>query len=169
MRRLKASKGARGNTLTMFAEKYLVKKACFELSNETMKFTYPEPGPVEGKPTIVDVNLTCVWRSLARTAQVSTRPSMSWSVCSSHFGLHPEDRRPSPCVRGSARLHLELHMQETPMLYILWRCAGNDDKESIVFMSDDLSVDEEFVRSVKWRIAGAIDSVCPCTDSKGAK
>ena len=36
MRRLKASKGAKGNTLTMFAEKYLVKKAYFELCNETM-------------------------------------------------------------------------------------------------------------------------------------
>ena len=44
---------------------------------------------------------------------------------------------------------------------IMWRLAGNDDKESIVFMSDDLSVDEEFVRSVKRRIAGAIGSACP--------
>ena len=43
MRRLKASKGAKGNTLTMFAEKYLVKKAYFELSNETMKFTFRSP------------------------------------------------------------------------------------------------------------------------------
>ena len=51
MRRLKASKGTKGNTLTMFAEKCLVKKAYFELSNETMKFALPEPGPVEGKPT----------------------------------------------------------------------------------------------------------------------
>ena len=60
-------------------------------------------------------------------------------------------------------------MQETPTLYILWRFAGNDDKESIVFMSDDLSVDEEFVRSVKWRIAGAFGSVCPFTDPKGVE
>ena len=65
MRRLKASKGAKGNTHTMFAEKYLVKKAYFELSNETMKFAFPEPGPV----AIVDVNLTYVWRSLARPAR----------------------------------------------------------------------------------------------------
>ena len=52
-------------------------------------------------------------------------------------------------------------MQETPTLYILWHkhFAGNDDKEAIVFMSDDISVDEEFVRSVKRRIAGAIGSV----------
>ena len=32
-RRLKASKGAECNTLTLFEEKYLVKKAYFELSN----------------------------------------------------------------------------------------------------------------------------------------
>ena len=48
-------------TLTMFAEKYLIKKAYIELSYETMKFAFPEPGPVEGNPTFVDVNLTvCV-------------------------------------------------------------------------------------------------------------
>ena len=65
--------GAESNTLTMFAEKYLVKKAYFELSNETMKFAFPEPGPVEGKPTIVNVNLTlCV-------AVIGA----NWSVCSS--------------------------------------------------------------------------------------
>ena len=77
MRRLQSSKGAKGNTLTMFAEKYLVKKAYFELSNE-------------------NVNLTCVWRSLARTAQaVYVLVGMQLPLC----------------VRDSARLHhLELHM-----------------------------------------------------------
>ena len=44
MRRLKAFKGAKGNALTMFAEKYLVKKAYFELSNVTIKFAFLEPG-----------------------------------------------------------------------------------------------------------------------------
>ena len=60
-------------------------------------------------------------------------------------------------------------MQETPTLYILWHFAGNDDKEAIVFMSDDIFVDAEFVRSVKRRIAAAIGSVCSCTDPKGAE
>ena len=60
-RKLKAFKGAKGNTLTMFAEKYPEKKAYFEPGNVTMKFAFPEPGLIEGKPTIVDVNLTvCV-------------------------------------------------------------------------------------------------------------
>ena len=51
-RRLKASESAKGHTLTMFAKKYLVKKAYFELSNVTMKFAFPEPGPVEGIPRL---------------------------------------------------------------------------------------------------------------------
>merc|ERR1719178_516330 len=80
-RKLKTFKGTKGKTLTQFVEKYPEKKAYFELSNETMKFTFPEPGPLEGvksrskvilrmtnvtftypskdKPTIEDISLTC--------------------------------------------------------------------------------------------------------------
>merc|ERR1712167_481567 len=50
--------------------------------------------------------------------------------------------------------HLEKHMNETPAQYIMWRFAGNDDKESLEFKSDKLSVDEEAARQQKW-----------CTDS----
>ena len=47
-RKLETFKGVKGNTLTMFVEKYPEKKAYFELSNETMKCAFPEPGPLEG-------------------------------------------------------------------------------------------------------------------------
>merc|ERR1712227_279414 len=79
-RKLKTFKGDKGSCLTKFVEKYPEKKAYFELSNETMRFTFPEPGAMEGvksrskvvlrmpdvtfqyptkdKPTIFDVNLT---------------------------------------------------------------------------------------------------------------
>ena len=103
MRKLKASNGTKDNTLTMFAERYLVKKAYIGLSYETMKFAFPEPGPVEGNPTIVDVNLT---------------------VCVAVIGAN-----------GAGKYT------------VVRKTAG---KESIVFMSDDLSVDEVFIRSVKW-------------------
>ena len=63
--------------------------------------------------------------------------------------------------------HPEKHMQETQTQYIMWRFAGNDDKESIEFKSDELSVDEESARSVKWCIDGVTGSVRPCTDPKG--
>merc|ERR1719198_1389437 len=79
-RKLKTFKGEKGRTLSQFVEKYPEKNAYFELSNETMKFTFPDPGALEGvksrskvilrmnnvtfqyptkdKPTIMDVSLT---------------------------------------------------------------------------------------------------------------
>merc|ERR1711865_1150360 len=79
-RKLKTFKGIKGKVLTQFVEKYPDKKSYFELSNEIMKFTFPEPGAMEGvksrskvvlrmnnvsvqyptkdKPTVMDVSLT---------------------------------------------------------------------------------------------------------------
>merc|ERR1719413_231458 len=62
--------------------------------------------------------------------------------------------------------HLEKHMQETPTAYIMWRFAGNDDKESIEFKSTELSVDEEAARAAKWCIDTVTGNVRRCTDPK---
>jgi len=62
--------------------------------------------------------------------------------------------------------HLEKHMQETPTQYIMWRFAGNDDKESIEFKSQDLSVDEEKARAQKWCIDSGTGDVRRVTDAK---
>merc|ERR1712238_394858 len=60
----------------------------------------------------------------------------------------------------------EKHMQETPTAYIMWRFAGNDDKESIEFKSTELSVDEEKARAQKWCIDSVSGGVRRCTDPK---
>merc|ERR1719456_1804623 len=62
--------------------------------------------------------------------------------------------------------HLEKHMDETPTQYIMWRFAGNDDKESLEFKSDKLSVDEEPARAAKWCIDSVRGDVRRCTDPK---
>merc|ERR1712179_803730 len=62
--------------------------------------------------------------------------------------------------------HLEKHMQLTPTEYIMWRFAGNDDKESLEFKSTELSVDEEKARATKWCIDSTTGDVRRCTDSK---
>merc|ERR1719359_1244602 len=62
--------------------------------------------------------------------------------------------------------HLEKHMQETPTQYIMWRFAGNDDKESLEFKSDRLSVDEEKARAQKWCIDSASGQVRRVTSEK---
>merc|ERR1712032_1268687 len=60
--------------------------------------------------------------------------------------------------------HGEKHMQETPTEYIMWRFAGNDDKESLEFKNTELSVDEEKARAQKWCIDGTSGAVRRCTD-----
>merc|ERR1712167_396488 len=62
--------------------------------------------------------------------------------------------------------HLEKHMDKTPAQYIMWRFAGNDDKESLEFKSTELSVDEEKARAQKWCIDGVTGGVRRCTNPK---
>jgi len=62
--------------------------------------------------------------------------------------------------------HLEKHMNKTPTEYIMWRFAGNDDKESIEFKTQELSVDEEKARAEKWCVDGTTGAVRRCTDPK---
>merc|ERR1711977_116039 len=62
--------------------------------------------------------------------------------------------------------HLEKHMQKTPTEYIMWRFAGNDDKESLEVKSTELSVDEEKARAQKWCIDGATGAVRRVTNPK---
>ena len=69
-------------------------------------------------------------------------------------------------VAQHAFLHLEVHRQESPTRYIMWRFAGNDDKENIEFKSVELAVDEESARSVRCCIDGMTGNVRPYTDPK---
>merc|ERR1712087_173971 len=191
-RKLKTFKGDKGKTLTMFVEKYPEKKQYFELSNEVMKFTFPEPGAMEGvksrskvilrmnnvdyqyptkdKPTIVDVSLTV--SQVSRVAVIGANGAGKSTAIKVLVG---EQKPTSGSIWKAAGLrmayvaqhafhHLEKHMQETPTAYIMWRFAGNDDKESLEFKSQELSVDEEKARSQLWCIDGSSGAVRRCTD-----
>merc|ERR1712050_755245 len=169
-------------------------KAYFELSNETMKFAFPEPGAMEGvksrskvilrmnnvsftyptkdKPTIIDVNLTV--SQVSRVAVIGANGAGKSTAIKVLVG---EQKPTEGSIWKAAGLrmayvaqhafhHLEKHMQETPTQYIMWRFAGNDDKESIEFKSTELSVDEEAARAAKWCIDGVTGNVRRCTDPK---
>merc|ERR1719343_1981178 len=193
-RKLKTFKGEQGKTLTQFVEKYPEKKAYFELSNEVMKFVFPEPGPMEGvksrsktilrmdkvtfqyptkdKPTIMDVSLTV--SQVSRVAVIGANGAGKSTAIKVLVG----EQKPTDgtiwkasglrmaYVAQHAFHHLEKHMQETPTEYIMWRFAGNDDKESIEFKSTELSVDEEKARETKWCIDGVTGNVRRCCDPK---
>jgi elongation factor 3 len=193
-RKLRTFKGVKGQTLSMFVEKHPEKKAYFELSNETMKFVFPEPGPLEGvksrskvvlrmnnvnyqyptkdKPTIVDVSLTV--SQVSRVAVIGANGAGKSTAIKVLVG---EQKPTEGSIWKAAGLrmayvaqhafhHLEKHMQETPTAYIMWRFAGNDDKESIEFKTSELSVDEEKARATKWCIDSVTGSVRRCTDPK---
>jgi elongation factor 3 len=193
-RKLKTFKGDVGKTLTQFVEKHPEKKSYFELSNETMKFTFPEPGPLEGvksrskvilrmnnvtftyptkdKPTVMDINLTC--SQMSRVAVIGANGAGKSTAIKVFVGeMTPQEGTIWKAaglrlayVAQHAFHHLEKHMDKTPTQYIMWRFAGNDDKESLEFKSDKLSVDEEEARQVKWCIDGVSGAVRPCTNPK---
>merc|ERR1712057_120979 len=193
-RKLKTFKGEKGRCLTQFVEKYPEKKAYFELSNEIMKFTFPEPGAMEGvksrskvilrmnnvtftyptkdKPTIMDVSLTV--SQVSRVAVIGANGAGKSTAIKVLVG----EQKPSEgtiwkaaglrmaYVAQHAFHHLEKHMRETATEYIMWRFAGNDDKESLEFKNMELSVDEEKARATKWCIDGVTGTARRCTDPK---
>merc|ERR1712188_341983 len=193
-RKLKTFKGTKGSCLTQFVEKFPEKKAYFELSNETMKFTFPEPGALEGvksrskvilrmnnvsftyptkdKPTVMDINLTC--SQVSRVAVIGANGAGKSTAIKVFVGeMTPQEGTIWKAaglrlayVAQHAFHHLEKHMDKTPTQYIMWRFAGNDDKESLEFKSDELSVDEEAARAQKWCIDGVTGHVRRCISPK---
>merc|ERR1711865_503553 len=182
-RKLKTFKGEKGRCLDMFVEKYSEKRSYFELSNEIMKLTFPLPGPLEGvksrskivlrmnnvdvqyptktKPTVMDVTLTV--SQVSRVAVIGANGAGKTTAIKALVGEQMPSKGSiwkAPGLRMAyvaqhAFHHLEKHMQLTPTQYIMWRFAGNDDKESVEFKTDELSVDETAARERPW----CIDSV----------
>merc|ERR1711968_16448 len=131
-------------------------------------FTYPS----KDKPTIMDVNLTV--SQVSRVAVIGANGAGKSTAIKILVGeMTPQvgtiwkaSGLRMAYVAQHAFHHLEKHMQETPTQYIMWRFAGNDDKESLEFKSDKLSVDEESARAQKWCIDQVSGNVRRATDPK---
>merc|ERR1712193_500344 len=141
-------------------------KIVLRMSNVT--FTYPS----KDKPTIMDINLTCSQTSRVAVigangagkttaikvfvGEMMPQQGTIWKAAGLRMGY----------VAQHAFHHLEKHMNETPAQYIMWRFAGNDDKESLELKSDKLSVDEEAARQQKWCTDSVNGGVRKVTDPK---
>merc|ERR1712134_240385 len=193
-RKLKTFKGEKGRCLDQFVDRYPEKRSYFELSNEVMKFTFPTPGPLEGvksrskivlrmnnvdlqyptkdKPTIMDVSLTV--SQVSRVAVIGANGAGKSTAIKALVGEQLPSKGSiwkAPGLRMAyvaqhAFHHLEKHMSSTPTQYIMWRFAGNDDKESLEFATDKLSVDEEDARSKKWCIDAVTGEARLCVTEK---
>merc|ERR1719159_2086376 len=135
--------------------------------------------PTKDKPTIMDVSL-----SVSQCSRVAVIGANGAGKSTAIKVLVGEQKPTEGQIWKAAGLrmayvaqhafhHLEKHMQETPTQYIMWRFAGNDDRESLEFQTQELSVDEEKARATKWCIdttTGDVRRCCtPQEDAKKAK
>merc|ERR1712048_1453952 len=112
-------------------------KVILRMDNVTFQY------PTKDKPTIMDVSLTV--SQVSRVAVIGANGAGKSTAIKVHVG----EQKPSEgtiwkaaglrlaYVAQHAFHHLEKHMGETPVQYIMWRFAGNDDKESLEFKSDE--------------------------------
>jgi elongation factor 3 len=170
-RKLKTFRGNYGTVLKEFVEKYPEKKGYFELKNDVMKFKFPDPTSLEGvksltksilrmknitftyptrdKPTIMDVSLECSRASRvgvvgANGAGKSTAIKILIGELKPEVGemwKHPNLRL--AYIAQHAFHHLEKHIHKTATQYILWRFAGNEDKENVELLNKDPMEEEE--------------------------
>jgi len=173
-RKLKMFTGTHGKVLKEFVEQYPEKKGYFELKNNVVKFNFPEPGPLEGvkslskillkmenvtfqyltrdTPTIRDINIECSRVSRvgvigANGAGKSTAIKILIGELKTTQGKvtkHPGMR--VAYIAQHAFFHLEKHLHKTPTQYIMWRFAGNEDKEGIDMINKEPSDEQKIVK-----------------------
>jgi len=176
-RKLITFRSLSGEVLKDFVEQNPEKKGYFELKNDVVHFKFPEPTPLEGvksnsksilkmknisytyptrdKPTIENVSIECsrITRSAvtgANGAGKSTGIKVLIGEIQPQVGeiwKHPNAR--IAYIAQHAFQHLEKHLNKTPIQYILWRFAGNEDKENVEFLHNEV---EEVVVKKKYRI-----------------
>ena len=162
-----------GNVLQDFVDKYPEKKSYFELRNDVVKFKFPEPGPLEGvksmsktllkmtnvtfqyptrdTPTIFDINLEC--SRISRVGVIGANGAGKSTAIKILIGeLKPAvgvvitlDLRMA-YIAQHAFHHLEKHLHKTPTQYIMWRFAGNEDKESLENINKDSDEEQKIVK-----------------------
>ena len=167
-------KGTHGEVLKEFVDAFPEKKGYFELRNDTVKFKFPEPGPLEGvksmsktllkmknvtfqyptrdTPTIFDINIECSRISRvgvigANGAGKSTAIKILIGELKTSQGevtKHPGMR--VAYIAQHAFHHLEKHLHKTPTQYIMWRFAGNEDKEGIDMINKDAAEEEKVIK-----------------------
>jgi elongation factor 3 len=174
----------KGEVLTKYVEKFPEKAAYFDLK-PTKQWVFPEPGVLEGvksmtRSILTMANVTFQWPSWDKSWP--TVSDINLAVCmKSRVGVvggnghgkstaiklligeeKPHDGKvwKTPGLRMAyvaqhAMKHLRDHQDKTPVQYILWRFAGNLDRESIENATKEMDVDEEALRKVQW-----------CVDSK---
>jgi elongation factor 3 len=160
----------KGN-LDKFMETNPEAKAYFSIKESKLKFTFPQPGPIEGvksrskalmkmqhcdftypgntSPTLFDISIQvsmasrvgCVGENGAGKSTMIKVLTGEVVPQTGDVWKHPNAR--VAYVAQHAFHHIEAHLNKTPNEYIRWRYANGEDKESLVKVSMQLTEDEE--------------------------
>jgi elongation factor 3 len=187
-RKLRTFKGTKGNVLTEFVTANPEKQGYFELKNDVTKFVFPVPGnlpgvksksrhlvkmkdvtfqyPTRDTPTVFDIHLEA--SRVSRVAVIGANGAGKSTAIKLLTGeLHctkgEVERHPNlrmAYVAQHAFQHLEKHLTQTPVQYILDRFAGGDDKEAVDFKA------EVVVTDVKSYFLDPNNRLKPCEEKK---
>ena len=181
-------KSYRGN-LSEFVKQKPEAKAYYELSSQTVSFSFPEPGPLEGVksltkavlktkgvffqypaaplPQLIDVSIQCSLAS--RVAVVGVNGAGKSTLVKLMVGeLEPDqgliERHPNlrvAYVAQHAFTHIEEHLDKTPVEYIMWRYRGGVDKEMVKKDANTLTEEElkELRRKAKEEKLGVVEEL----------
>jgi elongation factor 3 len=187
-RKLRTFKGTKGAVLTEFVTANPEKQGYFELKNDVTKFVFPTPGnlagvksksrhlvkmkdvtfqyPTRDTPTVFDICLEA--SRVSRVAVIGANGAGKSTAIKLLTGelqctkgeveRHPNLRM--AYVAQHAFQHLEKHLMQTPVQYILERFAGGDDKEAIDFKA------EVVVTDIKKYFLDANNRLKPCEEQK---
>lgn len=160
----------KGN-LDDFIEQNPEAKSYFDLKKSKLKFTFPQPGPIEGiksrskalmkmghcyftypgneKPTLYDITIQVSMASrVGCVGENGAGKSTMIKVLTGEVVPQKGDVWKHPNVRVAyvaqhAFHHIEQHLDKTPNEYIRWRYANGEDKESLVKVSMVFTPEEE--------------------------
>jgi elongation factor 3 len=163
-------KQIRGN-LNKFIETHPEARAYFSIKESKLKFTFPQPGPIEGVKSrskalmkMVGCDFTYPGNTTPTLFNITIQVSMISRVgCVGENGAgkstmikvltgevvpqtgevwkHPNAR--VAYVAQHAFHHIEEHLNKTPNEYIRWRYGNGEDRESLVKISMILTPEEE--------------------------
>jgi elongation factor 3 len=186
-RKLKMFAGTYGNVLSDFVEKFPEKKGYFELKNNVVKFAFPEPGPLEGikslsktllkmknvtyqypsrdKPTIFNIDIEC--SRVSRVGVIGANGAGKSTAIKILIGelkptkgevtKHPDMR--TAYIAQHAFYHLEKHLHKTPTQYIMWRFAGNEDKEGLDMINVEESEENKIIKHFISTLSGVMELI----------
>merc|ERR1712014_529844 len=143
-------------------------RAILKMSNVAFRYSTHE------KPTVQDICLSVCMAS--RVAVIGANGAGKSTAIKLLIGeLKPEQgtiwrhsNMRLAYVAQHAFHHLEKHMDETAVDYILWRFAGADDRESLENQNKEVNDDDEKKRETPWFIDPKSNEVkkCDMSDTK---